>query len=225
MKDIIILDEVTSTNDYLKNHYLKYDHETIVVAKKQTKGRGRLDRVWMSDGSNMYLSILYKNIRRSDLFSHLMNASVSVIRLLQKYNIEATIKYPNDILVNGRKICGILIENKGLDKLDYVIVGIGLNINQVDFEELAISATSMSIETSFEYNVDGVIRDFIRILDEQKNDLYNEYLTSSMVIGKTISYKNELYKIETIMNNGSLLLEGKVEVVLNEISLKELYEK
>jgi BirA family biotin operon repressor/biotin-[acetyl-CoA-carboxylase] ligase len=154
-----------------------------------------------------------------------MNASVSVIRLLQKYNIEATIKYPNDILVNGRKICGILIENKGLDKLDYVIVGIGLNINQVDFEELAISATSMSIETSFEYNVDGVIRDFIRILDEQKNDLYNEYLTSSMVIGKTISYKNELYKIETIMNNGSLLLEGKVEVVLNEISLKELYEK
>ena len=135
-KNVIILEEVTSTNEYLKQYYTQLPDQTVVIAKKQLQGKGRLSRTWKSDLGNLYMSILKKGISRDSVFMELMNVSVSVVELLKQQGIDAYIKYPNDIIVGRKKICGILIESMGFQILDYLVIGIGINVNQKDFQEL-----------------------------------------------------------------------------------------
>lgn len=225
MKDIIILNQVDSTNDYAKEHYMKLESETVIVAHEQIKGRGRSNHIWNSPTGNLYMTILFKNIKRNSIFNYLMNTSISIVRLLDNYNIDASIKYPNDIIVKNKKIAGILMETKGDEILDYLIIGIGININQLDFKELREKATSIYIEKHKEYNTIGVMKDFISILEVQK-ELYKEYIMKSYVLGKRIHYSNESFIVTGINKDGKLLLKGscELEIHMNEISLEELYE-
>ena len=85
-------------------------HGTIVTAVRQKHGRGRGNRSWESEDGNLYFSFILKNrIRYEDIFSVLINTSVSVVQVLQRLGIHSKIKYPNDILFDFKKICGILI--------------------------------------------------------------------------------------------------------------------
>ena len=122
MENIIILEEVTSTNEYLKQYYKQLPDQVVVLAKSQSQGKGRLSRTWESEVGNLYMSILKKGIKRETVFHELMNISVSVVELLKEYNINAYIKYPNDIVVGTKKVCGILIESMGYKVLEYLII-------------------------------------------------------------------------------------------------------
>lgn len=138
---------IDSTNDYLKNSYQLLDNFTFVSADYQTNGRGRNDRVWESeDNMNLLFSLLIKDkqlIEKGSFLSLMM--AVSIAKALEHYGVKnVSIKWPNDIIVNDKKICGILLEGQ---IPNYIVIGVGLNVNQVDFpNDLRRPATSMRNE-------------------------------------------------------------------------------
>ena len=140
-------DEIDSTNNYLKNSYQLLDNFTFVSADYQSKGKGRNDRVWESSkGLNLMFSILIKDSKLLDESTSLsLMAAVEVAKLLEDNKLShVSIKWPNDVLVNDKKICGILLEGQ---LPNYLVIGIGLNVNQKDFpNNLRRPATSMSNE-------------------------------------------------------------------------------
>ena len=153
----IHFDEIDSTNSYLKNSYKLLDNFTFVSADYQSKGKGRNDRVWTSNkGENLMFSFLIKDdslIKKASIISLL--SAVVVAQSIEKLCINnVSIKWPNDILVNDKKVCGILAEAK---LPDYLVVGIGLNVNQKEFpSDLRRPATSLSNELNEDINIDNL---------------------------------------------------------------------
>ncbi|MGC8977202.1 MAG: biotin--[acetyl-CoA-carboxylase] ligase [Candidatus Ratteibacteria bacterium] len=131
IKDFILLrfDKVSSTMDIAKKFISEYE-KFIVIAKEQTHGRGRYGRKWLSPEGGLYLSFTLKKNEITDFLSEII--SLSLIETFKKLGIKnCKIKFPNDIIINNKKISGILIEKSG----DFYIVGVGINVKKkVEFE-------------------------------------------------------------------------------------------
>ena len=170
--------EIDSTNTYLKNTYRLLDNFTFASADYQSHGKGRNDRVWSSEpGENLMFSFLIKNeelMKQSGLISILMG--VEVAKEIEKYDISnVSIKWPNDVLVNDKKVCGILSEGQ---IPNYLVVGAGLNVNQKAFRyDLRRPATSLSLELKKDLNIDELKdRLFSNIINHFSNIKLDEYL-------------------------------------------------
>lgn len=143
--------ETASTNSEILEHASKTgSRKMVLVADHQTNGRGQFGRKWFSPpGENLLCSIYFTpqiHPREASQFTQI--ACRAVLETLTDYGISCMIKPPNDILAEGKKICGILTESSTSgEKLNYVVVGIGLNINSPE-EKLIPEATSMRVETS-----------------------------------------------------------------------------
>ncbi len=147
---------ITSTNDFLKQYASEFKHGTIITADLQTKGRGRKKRKWASGKGGLYLSILLKpqHLSRIEYLNYV--ATLSVIRALKDLCL-TKIKPPNDVYLNGRKLCGVLLESRYTDKLEYVVVGIGVNVNQTRFPQY-LTATSLRRELHREFSVEKILK-------------------------------------------------------------------
>jgi BirA family biotin operon repressor/biotin-[acetyl-CoA-carboxylase] ligase len=171
---IIKLDAIDSTNDYLKAlaNDKPLDNFTTVVAQNQTKGRGQLGTQWQSEpDKNLTMSILFKEVLTDKVDIFHINAAVAItlIRVLESLNIhKVTVKWPNDIMADAKKVGGILIENSiKSDGTIRSIIGIGLNVNQTDFSNLP-KATSIALEIHEEINKDTLM---IKILEQLKHSI------------------------------------------------------
>lgn len=162
----LFLEEVVSTNDYLKNNYINLENNTFISTNFQTKGRGQFLRKWESKrGVNILISWLIKD-SKSSIFKIRKHVTNVLINVLKSKNIDAYFEYPNDIFVNEKKIAGILIETKGnKQQIDYIIVGIGLNVNQDEYDEL--KAISMKNITNEIYDIDKLKNELINKLIEK----------------------------------------------------------
>ncbi len=150
---LIKLDAIDSTNIYVKELIAKGDikNYTAVISKYQTSGRGRNKNIWQDEPSKNLNFTLYKEFNGFKIENKfLLNiiSSISVFNLLKNYNLKnLSVKWPNDIMTGNKKISGILIENNIRGKsINYSIVGIGINVNQLNFKNLP-KATSLRIET------------------------------------------------------------------------------
>ncbi|XMB86586.1 biotin--[acetyl-CoA-carboxylase] ligase [Mycoplasmatota bacterium WC44] len=166
---------LTSTNDYLKE-YSDLPNGTAVTTDYQTKGRGSKNNVWESSkNQNVILSVLVKdNIEIREVTKLTQVAAASVYKTLESLGINSKVKQPNDVFVNGKKICGILLETSIKEKLEYLIIGIGLNVNQIDFDHLNDIATSIKKEQS-EYDVNHIIDCLLKKL----NIYYEQFLNNN----------------------------------------------
>lgn len=166
---IIELDEIDSTNEFCKRFPKEAD--LIVCAKRQTNGKGTKGRSFVSDEGGVYVSLMrrYENFDFSNTFSIMINACVAVCKTLEAFNIKPTVKWANDVIVNGKKICGTLIENRlGADGVCLSIVGIGLNVNNILPDELKEIATTMREYRGRKLSVGAVRKKLIK-------NLQNEY--------------------------------------------------
>ena len=155
--DIIWLNTIDSTNDEARRRMDTLDNLSVLSAREQTKGRGQRGNTWSADpGENLTFSIVMRfgghggliPVRALDQFVISEIAALTVVDLLASHDIEAKIKWPNDIYVGSKKICGILIENSVRDALlSTSIIGIGLNINQTVFDPSLPNPTSMALCT------------------------------------------------------------------------------
>lgn len=189
---------IDSTNTYLKENFQKLPNFTIVSASYQSKGRGRYDRVWESNSKeNLMFSILIKDKELMSLFPSLSLAtSCAILQTLKDYKIDnLSIKWPNDVYVNDKKICGILLESiSNNTELEVLIVGVGLNVNQKDFsEEIAFKTTSMYNEINNK-----------TFLPSLKRKIYKSILNTYLQIkNKTSNYIN-------VAKNNNYLLNKEV---------------
>ena len=144
---IIHFESIDSTNDYAKKIALKEMDGTVIISEEQTKGRGRLKRKWYSKSmEGIWMSILLKPYIMPQKSSFItLIAGASVIKALNKLGINATIKWPNDIIINNKKVAGILTElSSENDRINYIVLGIGINVKTTDFsQEISEIATSL----------------------------------------------------------------------------------
>ncbi len=159
---VIKLDAIDSTNEFLKGlaNKQEVDNYTIVTAKNQTKGKGQMGSVWNTEsGKNLIMSILVKDFLSdiNRLFDLNIAVAVAVHSVLKEMDIpELSIKWPNDIMSYNKKIGGILIENSiKSDATFSSIVGLGLNVNQTNFEMLP-KASSLAVVTNCNFEVDSL---------------------------------------------------------------------
>ncbi len=194
---IIKLDETESTNLYLKNLLLdQYPKEfTVITTDFQTKGRGQMGNSWNANrGENLLFSILIypRMILANQQFVISQMIALSVRNVLAMYADNITVKWPNDIYWNDKKIAGILIENnlQGTT-IDSSVIGVGLNLNQKLFPEGLINPISLYLITGHEYDRDEMLD---QILQEFIN-MYNELQQGERVeIEK--KYFNNLYRAQ-----------------------------
>ena len=169
------IEEIDSTQNAFQGHIQAYDNLSVVAAESQTAGRGQRGNTWLSGkGLNLTFSILMKfgadnipEIKATDQFDITRAATMGVIRYLGSKGIEGKVKWPNDIYVRNKKICGMLIENvlKG-NLIEYSIIGIGLNVNQRDFPVQLANPTSMAIVTEKEYELKPELQSLCSCLTE-----------------------------------------------------------
>lgn len=187
-----IYDEVTSTNTVLKEMAQKgAPVGTVVAAWKQSEGKGRLGRSFCSPSGGVYLSML---LPFDDSLTLTAKAAVAVRRAIEyTTDIQCAIKWVNDIIYKGKKVCGILAQVVG----DKIILGVGINLctRSEDFpKELKDIAISLYKNSSC-CDVDGVdvvnavIREMIKILDEEKTSWLNEYRYWSVLSGQEVTVK------------------------------------
>ncbi len=149
-RNLICMEEATSTNDVVAELARQGAPEgTVVAAETQTKGRGRLGRHWASqEGKSLTFSILLRpKLHADELPGITLAAAVAMAKTLEDFHFRPRIKWPNDVLLEGRKVCGILTEmGPKKDRMASVVLGIGINLNQSsrDFpKELREIATSL----------------------------------------------------------------------------------
>lgn len=168
-KNLLYLPKVKSTNETAKEIASTCGNGTVVLAEVQTGGRGRLSRSWRSPAGGVWMSLVLKpDIALVNAYRINMAVSVAVARtLFQLYGLNAGIKWPNDILVNGRKLCGILMEvSAETDRLEYAVVGIGINAN-IDVDEFPAdwNAASLSMETGSQVSRTLLIQNLLREIE------------------------------------------------------------
>ena len=236
---IIKLNAIDSTSSYLKELYVKnmVEDYTVVIANYQTRGRGQMGTVWDSEkGKNLMFS-LFKDLSMHDVefpFYICMAISLSILKTLKELNVpDLYIKWPNDILSADKKICGILIENVIKNKLNSTIIGIGINVNQTEFNALH-KASSLKNITGVQYDLDEILYNIIKntkyyssLLEEAKyDDVKNEYEMNLFRKNKPSTFKNangELFSgfIKGVTKYGKLQVLLEDEIV-KKFDLKEI---
>lgn len=168
----IILDSTASTSSYLAGIATDAPHGTVVMAREQTAGRGQRGNSWEAEpGKNITLSLLLRptGLHPGRQFIISQAVSLAIVEMLEHFVANpVTIKWPNDIYVDDRKICGILIENTITGStIDRCIVGIGLNVNQAEFHSDAPNPVSLhQLGPKIEYDVQALGRAMVSdILD------------------------------------------------------------
>ena len=210
---------------------------TVIIAEEQTVGKGRLKRAWLSPRGSLSLSvILYPGLEY--LPSLVMVASLAVACAVEAVTgLKAQIKWPNDVLINGKKVCGILVESEVRgEAVGYAVVGIGVNVNLrvSDFPELSLAATSLSQELGRAVSRLGLVK---RLLVEMERlyltlldggAIYEEWRASLVTLGREVlvTSGDAQYSgiAESVARDGSLLVrrpDGSLsQIVAGDVTLR-----
>lgn len=235
---------IDSTNNKGKEIAYSEKEGTLIVAEEQVLGKGRLGRDWMSiDGKGIYMSIILKpDLEPMKVSRITLIAAAAVNKALLKQAIESSIKWPNDILINGKKICGILTEVSGeLNMLDYVVIGIGVNVSlsKTDIpKELKDIATSINMEEGKAINRKQLMANILNefedfYMDFKENGNISRVVKickeNSAVLGKEVNVikgnQSRRGIAIDISNTGELIVEfdtGIEKIYSGEVSVRGL---
>lgn len=220
---------IDSTNTFMKQHISDYKHGDMLCARIQTAGRGRRDRTWVSTDGNLHTSFLLDTtIQEYQPFEVVMRSSIAVVQMLQQFDVDAMIKYPNDIIVKRHKIAGMLIE-----KVDnYIIVGLGVNVSFGNTDMYQFHPSSILLETGRFVDYRDVLSSFIdafnALASSSHEDITQRYKEYSYVIDKYVHIDGQEVLVKDITSAGELLVERDDNTIItltpNEVSLSNQYE-
>ena len=236
-QNLLFFEQLDSTNLYAKRIAEGgFLDGTVIIADEQLKGKGRMGRIWVSPkGKGIWMTIMLKpKINPADASKVTLLAACAISKAIEEISgLSTKIKWPNDIVVNGKKLCGILTEMSAeIDEINYLIIGIGVNVN-IDLEdfpkELQAIATSVKIEKG-----SGIIRkDLAAAIINQFERYYNgfiktgsikayinEYKEKSAVLGKKVSVISSTLELQgTVIDISE---EGQLQLELQDGSIKEI---
>lgn len=227
-------DKLNSTNKFSLENIKKIEKNTVIRAKIQENGRGRFDRKWISDKeNNCYISFVLKpDIKYKLNFPNLTQyLSVILCRELTNYGLIPSIKWPNDVQINGKKIAGILSEiSFNQSKLNGIILGIGVNLNltEEDIRNIDIPATSLNIETGKNINseifIEGLSNSFFKeyesFIQKGFRQIRAEYISYCNFIGKEIKIKNP--EVQTLGIALNVCADGMLEILDKNNEIKKI---
>jgi BirA family biotin operon repressor/biotin-[acetyl-CoA-carboxylase] ligase len=236
---VLYYPSVTSTNEVAKKEAGQGAEEgTVIVADEQTAGRGRLKRSWLTPEGNIAVSVvLYPD--KSLLPSLIMMASLAVVHSVESVTgLKPQIKWPNDVLIGGRKVCGILVESDvRTNRVNYAVIGIGINVhlNPDEYTEVKDSATGLSAEAGVEVSRLSIIRNLLADMDGLYSALspggkvFSEWRGRLVTLGRKVRVTAEetVYEgiAESVDEDGSLLLRetgGNLNrIVAGDVTLRE----
>ena len=232
-----VFDTISSTNDYLlRKEKNKNKDIKICIAEEQTKGRGRRGKSWISPKfKNIYFS-LNSYLKKEDLSGLSIAVALSVSEVLTKINVMSLIKWPNDLLVGNKKICGILVETAKVGELTKVVIGIGINVNMEYSELIDQEWTSIKLEKKQSVDRNSIITEMINQLcitlnkfEQEEFDYFLKKFTSlDLLKDKEFTLKdkpNETFIGKGIDNKGLLIAQNLkdqriVKFSSGEVSLK-----
>ena len=234
-----VIESVDSTNDYAKKKAKELVDGSVIISLEQVKGKGRRGRSFHSGkGDGIYLSIILKpgfEPAKAPFITSI--AGAALVNTFNKFNIQTKIKWPNDVLINGKKVAGILTEmSADMEFIEYIVLGVGINVSGLEFpNELKNIATSLKLE-GYDVKKLSIIWQFIYefellynlYLNENTSEVVNILRNNSSVLGKQINvhYMNEIESAIAvdINNQGALIIktqEGEVkELSSGEISIR-----
>lgn len=219
-KDLRLFARIESTNEVARSLAQKGENGTVVLAETQSKGRGRLSRYWASPPGGIWMSLILRP-KIPIAFAYQINMAVSVAlcrAILTTLDLEAGIKWPNDIIVGEKKVGGILMEvSSNGEWLDYAIVGLGINAN-IDPPSFPDEwkATSLSHELGREISRTQLIQRALMEVETAyemigSDEVYRDWRRSSVTIGRMVRIFSEggelLGKAEDLAEDGALLLK------------------
>ena len=243
-KNLIVLDSVNSTNDYLKKLGNEgCENGTVVAAREQTRGKGRLGRTWQSkkDDGIAFSVLLRPNVAPSEVSAITPLAGLAVCKAIREYTkLDCVIKWPNDIIVGRKKLVGILTEMSAeFDAVEYVITGIGINVDHTSFpEEIAFKATSLLLETGRHIDKNEFLACVLEHLENEfvKNNLeltptaLSEYTDLCATVGRSVTFQRGTRRIsgmavgvsehgdlKVMMSDGTICLVNSGEVTVQGI--------
>ncbi|RKX55180.1 MAG: biotin--[acetyl-CoA-carboxylase] ligase [Thermotoga sp.] len=212
--NIIHIDEMNSTMDYVRTHLSELPNRSIVWADIQHRGRGRGKNTWLSPTGGLWFSTLFKNKGVSDAWHITMAFSVAVVSTLKMHSVDAWIKWPNDVYVKNKKIAGILVENVIKGNQISQIVGIGLNVNNDIDETLEDKATSLLQQTGERHSIKSMLTMIMNEYDSiDSKTLYERWSQFSFRLlctdVKLIDVKGKIHKgkVMNLFENGSIELK------------------
>ena len=238
-------DEIDSTNNKAKELARKGAKEgTLVVADQQTSGKGRLGRVWESPaGTGIWMSIILRpNILPQYASQITLVAGLDMCEAIQEVTgLNAMIKWPNDVVVGGKKVCGILTEMSAeIEGINYIVVGIGVNVNMKHFPETLPYASSLVLQGGKEYSRKEIITNFLERFEKD----YEQYKVNPDLEALQKRYERNCInlhkKVKLVRKSGEVVAEaiginkegelcvkyedGTEETVLSgEVSVRGLY--
>lgn len=236
---VLYYPRLTSTMDIARREARQKATEgTVVIADEQTAGRGRIQRVWLSPNGSVALSVLlYPSL--TSLPYLVMLASLAVAHSIEALTgLKPQIKWPNDVLINQKKVCGILVESdvRG-DRVNYAIIGIGINVNNTmaHSPERTALATSLRDETGKEISRADLIRQLLIDMESlyltlpDGRQVYDEWREKLVTLGKRVRVQSGQTVLEGIAEsvdkNGSLLLrhpDGTItRVIAGDVTLRD----
>ena len=217
----------------------------LVITEEQTNGKGRLGRVWESPaGTGIWMSLVLRpNILPQYASQITLVAGLSLCETLQEVTgLKASIKWPNDVVVNGKKICGILTEMSAeMEGINYIILGIGINVNTNTFSEELPYASSLALEGGIGYSRKAIIKDFLERFEKDYNQykqipnleaIKERYEQNCITLHKKVKLikkeKEIIAEAIEITSDGALKVryeDGSIdEVVSGEVSVRGLYD-
>jgi len=216
--------EVSSTMDVAKE-LAERGEKAIVIAEKQSAGRGRLSRAWKSDLGGLWITLILLDKRplKSALGFPFLSALAVANALKGTYNLSPTLKWPNDVLLSEKKVAGILLEIKGeADLMDYALIGIGVNLNnrvsQEPFEQKAISVSECLGEKVDRFAfLSSLLQNFETLyLDLSMQEILREWKSLSSTLGRPVKVRTLNKSFEGVAldldDDGALLVQTEAGI-------------
>ena len=243
IKDVVYFDKIDSTNEYAKKYAIEHTQKDIlVVANTQSMGKGRLGRAWVSPkDTGIWMSLILKpNLLPRDASKITQIASSAILTAFKEItDLDVFVKWPNDIIINGKKVAGILIEmNTEIDAINHLIVGIGINVNTKEFpDEISDVATSLYIEDNKKYDRIEIISKILKwfyyyydklIIENDFSEVLDLNVKKSITLNKDVIIIKNGVKFEVfaehLNSEGELVVkhkDGRYETVFSgEVSVR-----
>ena len=232
MANILYFETLDSTQTYPKNNFEKLDDKTVVVTEEQTAGRGRFDRPRISQLGGLYFSVLLKPTQTDFLANLTQLMALSVCQAAEKYALQPNLKWPNDVQVNGKKICGILSEAIAQNgHIACVVLGVGINVAQKDLSHVGQPAVSLrELGVAVDKNqflqdvLDLFFQSYPAVLAEGFAVIRPAYIERFPFLGKQIAVRNGTSAVTGMAHDlsprGTLLLKtsnGLQEILIGDL--------
>lgn len=213
-KSIHAFDEQDSTQDYANSlPNIESVHGTIVIARKQKRGKGRMGRTWISPEGGLWMSIIFrpKFSVNNIIFTQFMGALAIAEAIMEITNIRCALKWPNDVMINEKKVCGILVDVNLESKDKVIVMGVGLNAN-IETSSVNDNLTDNSIKATSlkkEYGNDIDLVHLTKAIIDRVEYYYYELLST----GKTLEIIDLWKKNSDIIGKKGIVYDGNEKVV------------